>query len=779
MKLSLNWLKEYIKIKQTPEQLAEVLTLAGIEVESIEKLGSGLDQIIVGQIKTMVDHAEADRLRVCKVDIGASQLLNIVCGASNIRAGDKVPVVLVGATLPNGMKIEARRIRGVDSEGMLCAEDELGLGEDHAGIMILDSDLRVGQKLGKAIGLDDVVLDLALTPNRADWFSVLGLARELSAILNLVMNVKKYPMKEDSKTDVKKWLKVQVNDYNLCPKYVARVVRDVKIGESPAWLKSRLIVSGMKPINNVVDITNYVMLEMGQPLHAFDYDKIGGHKIIVRRAKAGEKTLTLDNEDRKLENTMLVIADSKKPVAIAGVMGGLDSEVNKSTKNVVIESAIFKPISIRKTRQKLNLVTEASMRFEKGIWWTLPEQSADRAAALMSQLAGAEVVKDKIVCQTKKVPKQKTIKASLDYINKIIGLTFKIKQAKDILESLRFKVQVTKDNILYVNPPSFRPDVKLPADVAEEVGRLYGWNNIKPVPIYAELKPVRLPDEKYWEREIKELLAAAGLTETLNYSFYSKNLMDKFSFQEKDHYKLINPLNPEQAYLRISLLPRLIDNVSQNAPNYETIKLFEMGHVYKKSRKEMPEENQYLAAVVFGKKYEFYQLKGVLNKLLDSLQIKNAEYRRADNQVLAGAEIFIKNQKIGHVGNVNSIISEKCKVPGKISAFELDFNKLLRFAGQVTYKPVSDFPSVERDLALVVDDKVTYTDLFEEIKDFSPLIVAVEGFDLYVMPDGRKSMAFHLVFQSPARTLKSEEVDEIQEQIVEKLGRRFKAVLRK
>jgi len=779
MKLSLNWLKEYIKIKQTPEQLAEVLTLAGLEVESVEKLGKGLDQIIVGQIKTMVDHAEADKLRVCKVDIGASQLLNIVCGASNIKAGDKVPVVLVGATLPNGVKIEARRIRGVDSEGMLCAEDELGLGDDHEGIMILDKDLRVGQKLGKAIGLDDTVFDLALTPNRADWFSVLGLARELSAILKLKLSVKTYPMMEDAKTNAKKLLKVQVNDYNLCPKYVARVVSNVKIGESPAWLKSRLIVSGMKPINNVVDITNYVMLELGQPLHAFDYDKIGGHKIIIRRAKAGEKMVTLDDEDRKLENTMLVIADNKKPVAIAGVMGGFDSEVTKLTKNVVIESAIFKPISIRKTRQKLNVVTEASMRFEKGIWWTLPEQAADRAAALMSQLAGAEVVKDKIICQTKKVPSQKTIKVSLDYINKIIGLTFKIKQVKDILEGLRFKVQAPKDNILYVNPPSFRPDVKLQADVAEEVGRLYGWNNIEPAPIYAELKPVALSAEKYREREIKELLAAACLTEVLNYSFYSKNLMDKFSFQEKDHYRLINPLNPEQAYLRISLLPRLIENVSQNAPDYETIKLFEMGHVYKKSRKELPEENQYLAALIFGKKYEFYRLKGVLNKLFDHLKIKDVEYRRADNQVMTGAEIFIKNQRIGYLGNVNLMISEKSKILGKISAFELDFHKLIQFGGRTSYKPVSEFPSVERDLALAVDNKVTYADLFEEINNFSPLIVSVEGFDLYVMPDGRKSMAFHLVFQAPNRTLKSEEVDEIQQQIIENLNKKFKAVLRK
>lgn len=778
MKLSLNWLKEYIKIKQTPEQLAEVLTLAGLEVERTEKLDKGLDQIVVGQIKTMVDHAEADHLRVCKVDIGASKLLNIVCGATNIRAGDKVPVVLVGANLPNGVKIEARRIRGVDSEGMLCAEDELGLGEDHAGIMILDRDLRVGQKLGQAIGLDDTVFDLALTPNRADWFSVLGLARELSAILKQTLTVKRYPMKESKKEQIKKLLKVQVNNDNLCPKYVARVVKHVKVGESPAWLKSRLIVSGLKPINNVVDITNYVMLELGQPLHAFDYDKVGGHKIIVRRAKAREKILTLDNQERKLTNTMLVIADNKIPVAIAGVMGGFDSEVTKSTKNVVIESAIFKPISIRKTRQKLGSVTEASMRFEKGIWWTLPEQAADRAAALMSVIAGGEVVKDTIIVQAEKQYKPKAIKIALSYINRLIGHEFTLKQAKDILESLHFKVEVSKNKVLQITAPSFRQDVKIPADVAEEVGRLYGWNKLKPAAIYGELKPPLADQAKDWERTTKDTLVACGFTETLNYSFYSQSLLEKFGHAEKNHYQVANPLNPDQVYLRISLLPRLIDNVAQNAPNYETIKLFEMGHVYKKSKKEMPEENQYLAAVIFGKKYEFYQLKGVMNKLFDSLKIKNIEYRRADSQVMTGAEIFIKNQKVGSVGNVNLMILEKSKIQGKISAFELDFHKLLQFCGRVVYKPVPEFPSVERDLALVVDDQVTYADLWEEIKDFSPLIVLVEGFDLYLMPDGRKSMAFHLIFQAPNRTLKSEEVDEIQEQIIENLNKKFKARLR-
>ena len=495
MKLSLNWLKQYVKFKQTPEKLAEILTLAGIEVERIEKLGRGLENVVVGQIKTIVGHSGANNLVVCKVNVGKSRNLNIVCGAKNIKLMDKVPVALVGAVLPNGVKIEARKIRGINSEGMLCAEDELGLGDDHAGILILDSNLRIGQNFGKAIGLNDIVFDLSLPPNRADWYSVLGIARELAALTKQKLDVKRYATKESKERSIKKHLSVKIQDYDLCPKYVAKVVKNVKIKESPAWLKSRLLAYGVKPINNVVDISNYVMIEMGQPLHIFDYHKVGGKKIIVRRAKKGEKIKTLDNQERNLDSQILVIADNKNPIAVAGVMGGFDSEVTKKTKDIIIESAIFKPLSIRKTRQKLGLVTEASTRFEKGIWSDLPASAAERAAAMISQLADGEVIKDRII-KAKKEYKPQMIKVSLDYVNKLIGIEFGLNQAKRILESLKFKVEVSKDQILNVTVPSWRQDVKIPAEVAEEVGRLYGWNKLKPTAIYSELKPPKINEEK-------------------------------------------------------------------------------------------------------------------------------------------------------------------------------------------------------------------------------------------------------------------------------------------
>jgi len=496
MHLSLNWLKEYVKFKQAPEKVAEIFTLGGFEVEKVVKWGQGLEQIVIGQIKTIISHAEANKLSVCKVDVGRKQPLTIVCGAKNVKPEHKVPVALIGTTLPNGMKIERRRIRGIDSEGMLCAEDELKLGEDHSGILILDKSLKIGQKLGKATGLEDIVLDLSLTPNRPDTYSVIGLARELAALSDQKFIQKKVTVPESKKLNVKKLLSVRVQDNNLCPKYTVRVVKNVKVKSSPQWLQARLIVAGIKPINNIVDITNYVMLEYGQPLHAFDYTKVQGKNIIVRKAGSDKSFITLDGIERQLTPDMLMIADSKQPIAIAGVMGGDNSEISKQTKDIVIESAVFKPISVRKTRQRLGLVTEASTRFEKGIAWELPELALDRAAQMMAEIAGGEVAKGMIVASQQKAEKSKSLKVRLSYINRIIGRKFTLVEVKKVLERLYFTVKEAGKDELRVTVPSFRQDVSIPADITEEVGRMYGWNNYTSAPIYAELKPIKLSPEK-------------------------------------------------------------------------------------------------------------------------------------------------------------------------------------------------------------------------------------------------------------------------------------------
>lgn len=785
MNLSLNWLKEFVKYQQTPEKVAEVLTLGGFEVEKVNYLGKGLDNIIVGQIKTIISHAEADKLSVCKVDVGRSELLNIVCAAKNIKPGQKVPVALVDAVLPNGMRIERRRIRGVDSEGMLCAEDELGLGDDHRGILILDKDLKVGKKLGQAIGLEDTVLDITVSPNRADGYSVLGLAREFAALSGQKLVQKKVAVKQSKKHSIKKLLSVRIADNDLCPKYTARVVRNVKVKRSPDWLRSRLLVAGIKPINNIVDISNYVMLEMGQPLHAFDMAKVTGRKIVVRKAGKDKKFTTLDNEERKLSSDMLVIADNKEPIAVAGVIGGKNSVISRETKDVVIESAIFKPVSIRKTRQKLGIVTEASTRFEKGIWWDLPEAAADRAAQLMSELASGEVANGLIVCSKVKIVKPTIIRISLDYINKLIGRNFTEAEVIKNLEKLAFQVSKAGKGELKVTVPAWRQDVSIPADVVEEVGRMYGWNNLKPAPIFAELKPVVLPPEQILEKEIKNTLVACGLTEVLNYSFYGRDLIEKFGFDTNKHYKVTNPLNPEQEYLRSSLIPRLIENVLKNYQTREEVKLFEVGKVFKRINEGMPDEKIIVTGVIYSKRkvsisekhHPIHKLRGILNTLFNKLNIANDrvnyEYERRD----LFENIRIDKETIGTYGWPSS---SGGKLGSQVVYFEIDLVKLIKYVNlQRRYQPISEYPFVERDMTFTIPLETDFQQFTRAIMKESDLITRVIGHDMYKSSEKERKVTIRIFYQASDRTLKSEEVEEIEKEIVSAMSNKFKTELKK
>jgi len=784
MYLSFNWLKEFVKLKQSPEQVAEVLTHAGFEVEKIDYWGKGLENVLVGQIKTIVSHAEADKLSVCKVDVGRAKLMNIVCAAKNIKPGQKVPVALIDAVLPSGIRIERRRIRGIDSEGMLCAEDELGLGDDHRGILILDKDLKVGKKFGQAIGLEDIVLDITVSPNRADGFSVLGLAREFAALSGQKLVHKKVEVKESKKHSIKKLLSVRIADYDLCPKYTARVVSNVKVKQSPEWLKSRLLVAGIKPINNIVDISNYVMLEMGQPLHTFDMAKVKGRKIVVRKAGKDKKFVTLDREERKLASDMLVIADSKEPIAVAGVIGGKNSEISRETKDVVIESAIFKPISIRKTRQKLGLITEASTRFEKGIWWDLPEAAADRAAQLMQELASGEVAKGIIIASKVKTYKPTTIKVSLDYTNKLIGRNFTETEVIKNLEKLNFTVAKAGKDEIKVTVPSWRQDVKIPADVVEEIGRMYGWNNLKSAPIYAELKPVSLTPEQQVQKKIKDILVACGMTEVLNYSFYGKSLIDQFGLDIKKHYKVENPLNPEQEYLRTSLVPRLFENLMKNYQGKSKVDLFEVGTVFNKTAQGMPEEKTMLAGIVYQKGDSgFRGEKGksvIISALCRGLNINDSSviYSPIEGELKPEVGININGVIVGEMGHVQINIQ---KLKGLPFWFEIDLLKLISVAEKKReYKPLADYPSVERDMSFVVlAEEVSYQDIARLIKNIDPLIVAVQPLRLHKISDHKRSATFRIIYQAPGRTLKSEEVEEIEKRIIREMFNKFKAELKK
>ncbi|MFA5052064.1 MAG: phenylalanine--tRNA ligase subunit beta [Patescibacteria group bacterium] len=777
MKLSLDWLNDFVKLKKTPEQLAQVLEPAGFEVERINTFGRGFEHVIVGQIKTIVNHADADKLSVCKVDIGQAEYLNIVCGAKNIRPDQKVPVAMIGATLPGGMVIERRKIRGIESEGMLCAPDELGLGTDHSGIMILDKGLPVGKLFGLATGLEDTVLDVNVTPNRADCYSVIGLAREVSAVTGQPFALPKVNVKESKKFAVKKLLSVTVKDKELCPKYTARVVRNVKVRPSPQWLQSRLIVSGLSPINNIVDITNYIMLEYGQPLHAFDLNVIQGRKIIVRRAGRDQQFETLDGEKRPVPADALMICDAKDPIAVAGVMGGKNSEITRQTKDIVIESAIFKSVSIRRTRQKLGIVTEASLRFEKGIWTDLPEQACDRAAQLLVDIAGGEVATGMVVVSAGKPLKEKKVKFSLTKLNSLIGHTFTSAQVKLYAERLGFKLAKITDDDFSVIVPAWRQDISIPADIAEEVGRLYGWSKIMPSPVYAALTPRQLPREKKLVRMAKDSLVASGFTETLNYSFYGRTLAERFGLNLKDHYRVLNPLNPEQEYMRICLLPRLHDVILKNYQGRKIMKVFEVGRVFVKRPKGLPEERTLASAMVYQKEGAGKVLRGVLDGLARDLNLANPIHVVPVDGAWRTADLKCGQQHVGEYGEIRVSAEKLGAAPVYIT---LDLNVLVGlFSEKRDFTPVPQFPAVERDLTFVADPDTDYYQVAETVKKADALISAVKGTKYFTSTEGERHMTLHIVYQAPDHTLESGEVEAIQLRIVAELKNKFGMVIRK
>ncbi|MFA5134455.1 MAG: phenylalanine--tRNA ligase subunit beta [Patescibacteria group bacterium] len=783
MYLSLNWLKEFVKFQQTPEKVAEIFTLGGFEVEQAVHHGAHLDGIVVGQIKTIVNHAEADKLSVCRVDVGRKEPLTIVCGARNIKPAQHVPVALVGAVLPGGMKIERRRIRGIDSEGMLCAEDELGLGDDHSGIMILDKSIRVGAKFTQAIKLDDTVLDISVAPNRPDGFSVLGLAREFAALSGQKLMRKKVNVPESAKFNIKKLLAVSVKDYELCPRYVARVVKNVKVGPSPLWLQSRLRVCGVKPINNIVDSTNYVMLEYGQPLHAFDLANVSGKKVTVR--KAGTDTLfqTLDGERRTLPSDALVIADAQKPIAVAGVMGGENSEITKQTKDVVIESAIFKPLSIRKTRQKLGIVTEASARFEKGIWWDLPEEAADRAAQLMHDLAGGEIASGTIVASKEKGRKPTVILLEADYVSKHIGKTFTEADIAKKLSQLQFQVVKKKKGVLAVTVPSWRQDVSIPADLIEEVGRMSGWNKLTPSPVYGALQPVLVPPEKHWERVIKDALVSASMQEMLNYSFYGERLISQFGLKEKDHYRVTNPLNPDQQYLRTTLLPQLYENVVKNSRERDSVRVFEVGNVFIRSGSPMPKEVMRIAGIVYARKSQgggsalMAAIKAVLGMLFARMHIQEGAVRfEALNGNAGSGNIIISGKTVGCYGLLSVGVKKLDQAP---AWFGLTLSKLVQHAKHAPqYEEISAYPAIERDSTFWTPDCTRYDDIVQTVRSVDPLIAGVRGLGLFTAGDGRVSATIRVTYRSAERTLTAEEAGSIEQKVIgtlqEKLNMEFK-----
>lgn len=781
MKLSLNWLKDFVSIEETPEKLAERLTLAGIEVEKIEYLGKGLDGVIVGEIKTIIKHPAADKLHVTKVDVGKGKILDIICGASNIKVGQKVPTALVGTTLPSGLKIEKRPIRGVESVGMLCAEDELGLGEDHTGIVILDKDAKVGQKFTTAYKLDDTVFDLALTPQRADLFSVQGIAREVAALTGLKLE----PRKEVSSTQkTQAAVSVRIVDKTLCPQYSAQVIENIRKTKTPQWMETRLIASGVRPISLIVDVTNYVMLETGQPLHAFDFDKLSGGKkrasLIIRKAKKGERITTLDGKDRELAPSMLVIANEKNPVAIAGVMGGKNTEVNASTSKIVLESAIFHPSSVRKTSQALGLRSEASLRFEKGIAWDMPIVASHRVAELLRTVT--QSTGKGLVVQSSREPKQSSISMTVDAASKLIGVDIPFSEGKKSLEKLGFSV-TEKRSMMSVQPPLWRHDIHFAADVIEEIGRMHGLDKLPATLFTSSTKPAPSNKLDDWAEFSRDLLVGFGFTETLSYSYYGENEIKSFGLKPEDHYQVTNALNPDQRYMKLSLLPQLLQATAKNFHTRDHVSLFEIGNIFEHSTKQLPDEKYLISAVSAGKTSTFYHLKGALTEFLGALGIN--QYRLSFTQKVTpyaevSAEIHIdKSVQVGTIAEFNEKTLNYFKLRGQAAAFELSLPVLLRLLSHKRkFTSLPHFPVITRDISVVVDHSVAYQEIKQIVLGAHTLIAHIEGFDLYPLK-GQKSIALHIVFQSTDRTLTTKEIDVIMERIDGNLERQLSAKIRK
>lgn len=798
MRVSYNWLKTYIDFPYSPEELAERLTMAGMEVDGLEYLGEELKEIIVGEIIRIKEHPNADKLVICEVNTG-EEVLQIITGAPNVVEGAKVPVAPVGVTLPNGMEIKAAKLRGEPSYGMICSTDELGLSEERApGIMILEEEAEVGMRMVDYLDLDDYVLKLDLTPNYARCLGLLGLARELKAMQG--QGKIKYPAidLEETGEEINDLIEVEVWDEDLCPRYTGRIIKNVKIEPSPEWLQKRLAAAGIRPINNIVDITNYVMLEYNQPLHAFDYDQIAGKKIIVRRAENNEAIITLDDKERKLDDEVLVIADPDKPIGLAGVMGGANSEITEKTTNIFLESAYFNPVNIRKTAKKLALPSEASHRFERGIDIEKVVEAGNRAAYLMQKYAGGEVVRGTIDVYLQPFEPLE-IELEISLVNKILGLDLTVTEVREMLERLEFTVVKQDEDLLLVKVPSYRNDVEREADLIEEVARIYGYNNI----------PVTRPESKQQggktfkqklEDLTRDLLIGSGLDEVINFSLTGEASFDRLNIPEdselRQWVRIKNPLSEAYTVLRTSLVPGILEVLANNAKRQiEKMAVFELGKIFINQGEGEPAREVmklaggsmgYLRDIWNSGAPDFFYLKGVLESYFNRLGINNIEFKPVKVPYLhpgRAAGIFAGEKELGIIGEVLPGLIEKLDLKQRTAVFELDFELIQQEVKlEKNYQPLPKYPAVERDLAILVDKDVNAGDLLVSIKERGgELLKEVNIFDLYKgdqIPENKKSLAFTLLFQAEDRTLRDEEVNQLFGNILRELEKKYGAKIR-
>ncbi len=798
MLVSVKWLKEYVDIERiSNKELADRVTMSGSHVDSIDELDKGVQKVVVGKIKEINPHPDADKLVVTKVDVG-TDMIQIVTGANNIKVGDYVPIALVGARLTDGMKISKSKLRGVESYGMMCSAKELGINEDFIlkdlknGIFILDREYPLGCDIKEVMGLKDVVIDFEITPNRPDCLSIVGMARETAATFGKEF---KFPIVEikNEVEDISNYVNnITVEDNELCRRYYARVVKDVDVKPSPLWLRRKLSECGLRPINNIVDITNYVMLELGQPLHAFDLDHITDKTVIIRKAVEGEKIKTLDDVNRNLDNSMLTIADTKKPIAIAGVMGGLDSEVNNNSKTILIESANFKGRSVRLTSRTLGLRTDASSRFEKDLDPNLSEIACNRVCQLIEQIGAGTIIKGSIDIYDN-VKKEKIIYLRPERANMMLDVEISPEKMVKILNTLELHSKFIKDKI-EVTVPTFRNDIELEADLIEEIARIYGFDKIKSVPLVGTLTKGEKSTQRTIEDKIKNILVGVGLNEITTYSFVSPKVYNKINLPEdsiqRKYVELINPLGEDYSVMRTTLIPNMMDVLTRNY-NYgvEECFAFEIGNLFKPTSlpvKSLPKECKTLCIGMYGNT-DYFDIKGIMDTLLSRLGIHDCEYIREErhNTFHSGrtANIIKNNHLLGIIGEIHPDVRENYGIKERVYTAEIDLETIIIFTNfNKKYKELPKYPATTRDIALVVDENSLVKDIEKIIwTQGKDLVEEIKLFDVYTgdqIPQGKKSIAYSIVYRSREKTLTDEEVTKVHDKIVNDLIKDLNASLR-
>ena len=800
MRVSLKWLAEYVDINLSPEEVGHRLTMAGLETERIHRVGGDWDEefITVGLVLSVDAHPDADRLRLATVDYGGERPLTVVCGAPNVAAGQKIAFARAGARLIDGRSGESAvlkpaKIRGVESSGMVCSEKELGLSGEHEGILVLDADAPVGTALSQYLG--DSILDLDVTPNRPDWLSMIGVAREVAALTGTVVREPEHTYEElDDPAPAR--VSVEIADPDLCFRYVASVSEGVKLGPAPSWMQERLTAAGMRPINNVVDITHYVMLEVGQPLHAFDFSAVGGETIIVRRAKEGEKLVTLDGEERELTTDMLVIADENQPVALAGVMGGADAEVTEETQTILLESATFHAPNIRRTASRLKSRTEASTRFEKGLSPELAIVAAQRATKLLVELAGGRALHG-LVDNYPEPVNEVRIDVTRRRLKQVLGVDLPTSTVREALTSLGFGCKWEPPEHYHVRVPYWRTDVEIPDDIAEEVARIVGYDQIPTKNLGGDIPPAIPQPLRDLRERLRDALAAAGMQEIITYSLTTSEELERVlpEGQVEQLLKVVNPLSAEHVYLRPVLRGSVLRTLAANVRQHEgEVALFEASRVYLPRGGELPEEQEHIVGVVTGKRddrwgrssdepVDFYDAKGYVQAALQAAGVEGTFEAVEEFGLLPGktAVVSAGGAKVGVVGQLHPSVASSFGLDQDVYLFELVVDHLLPAAQvSVEYAPLMRFPAVVQDIALVVDRGQPAEDVRRLIERHE-LVRAVRVFDVYEgegVPADRKSLAFSVTYQSAEKTLTDEEVARAQSEILKSLSEELNAELR-